>query len=83
RAKEFVAQIPVENRRLFNKKRIAAKQYQEDDLVTIRYTLNFYSKYFWPYEITEVLRNDVPREIRKQHSRSVEGNNLHRLRNVT
>jgi len=62
-AKENIKKIQEENQRSYNKRRKIAKTYCTGDLVAIRRTqqgpgLKFASKYFGPYEVTRVLRND-------------------------
>lgn len=61
--RENIAKIQEENRRDYNKKRKAPSIYKEDDLVAIRCTqgglgLKLALKYFGPYRIKRVLRND-------------------------
>ena len=63
RAKESIAGIQAENKKAYDKKRKNASCYQENDLVAIRRTqggpgLKFCAKFFGPYKITQVLRND-------------------------
>ncbi|CAK9834317.1 Transposon Tf2-9 polyprotein [Anthophora retusa] len=62
-ARQNILKIQQENRRSFNKKRIEGRKYRVGDLVAIRRTqlgpgLKFAAKYFGPYEVTTVLRND-------------------------
>ncbi|XP_025837022.1 uncharacterized protein LOC112906662 [Agrilus planipennis] len=62
-AKTKIAQVQEENRRSFNKKRKKAITYKEGDLVAIKRTqfgpgLKVQPKYFGPYQIIRVLRND-------------------------
>lgn len=62
-AKEKISKIQKENIRNYNKKRKEATNYKEDDLVAIKRTqlgpgLKVHSKYFGPYRIVRVLRND-------------------------
>lgn len=63
RAKENIVRIQRENKRAFNKNRVAATKYQEDNLVSIRRTqqgpgLKFANKYIGSYRVIQVLHND-------------------------
>lgn len=63
RAAENILKIQQENRRTYNKKRVAAVAYKEGDLVAIKRTqqgpgLKLASKFLGPYKITRALRND-------------------------
>ncbi|EZA46682.1 hypothetical protein X777_03558, partial [Ooceraea biroi] len=63
KAKENIAKIQSQNKRGFDKKRVAATKYREDDLVAIKRTqlgpgLKLANKYFGPYSIVKVLCND-------------------------
>ncbi|XP_076247919.1 uncharacterized protein LOC143187733 [Calliopsis andreniformis] len=62
-ARQNILKIQQENRKSFNKKRIEGRKYREGDLVAIKRTqqgpgLKFAAKYFGPYELAKVLRND-------------------------
>lgn len=62
-ARKTIAKIQEENKRNYNKKRKKPNTYKEDDLVAIKQTqsgpgLKFAAKYFGPYRIKQVLRND-------------------------
>lgn len=62
-AKENIAKLQQENKRVFDKKRKAAEIYREGDLVTVRRTQQvpgskLAAKYFGPYEVTRSLRNN-------------------------
>ena len=62
-AKENIAKIQRDNKRTFNKNRVAATKYREGDLVAIKRTqqgpgLKFANKYFGTYLIIQVLRNN-------------------------
>lgn len=62
-AKENIAKIQEENRRVYNKTRKKARLYREDDLVAIRRMqqapgLKLASRYLGPYRIVKVLRNN-------------------------
>ncbi|KMQ88945.1 hypothetical protein RF55_11489 [Lasius niger] len=62
-AKDAIQQIQQENRRGFNKRRKPATSYKIGDLVAIKRTqanpgLKFAHKYFGPYRVKKILRND-------------------------
>ncbi|XP_029158483.1 uncharacterized protein LOC114930814, partial [Nylanderia fulva] len=62
-AKEAIAKIQEEIKRSYDRKRKAPSIYKENDLVAIKRTqggpgLKFAAKYFGPYRIKRVLRND-------------------------
>ena len=62
-AKEAIGKIQEENKRGYNKKRKAPNIYKINDLVAIKRTqgesgLKFAAKYFGPYKIKKLLRND-------------------------
>lgn len=61
-ASEIIAKIQQENRRTYNKRRKVARVYRDGELVAIKRTqqdpgFKFAQKYFRPYEIIKVLRN--------------------------
>jgi len=61
KAKENIIKVQRENKRGFNKKRVAATKYKENDLVAIKRTqpgAKFANKYLGPYQIIQVLRNN-------------------------
>jgi len=63
RAAENILKVQQENRRTYNKKRVAAIAYKEGDLVAIKRTqqkpgLKLAPKFFGPYQIIRVLRNN-------------------------
>lgn len=62
-AREAIAKIQEENKRSYDKKRRAPNTYKENDLVAVKRTqggpgLKLAAKYFGPYRIKRVLRND-------------------------
>lgn len=62
-AKENIAKIQRENKQTFNKNRVAALKYRDNELVAIKRTqmgpgLKFANKYLGPYRVIQVLRND-------------------------
>jgi len=61
KAKENIVKIQRENKRSFNKKRVAAVKYKEGDLVAVKRTqpgTKFANKYLGPYRVVQVLRNN-------------------------
>lgn len=62
-ARKCIMRTQDENKRSYNKRRKKAKQYREDDLVSIKRTqagpgLKCAAKFLGPYQIIKVLRND-------------------------
>ncbi|KMQ88848.1 hypothetical protein RF55_11596 [Lasius niger] len=62
-ARKAIAKIQEENKHSYNKRRKKPNTYKEDDLVAIKRTqsgprLKFAAKYFGPYRIKQVLRDD-------------------------
>jgi len=63
RAAESIFKVQQENRRVYNKKRIAAIMYREGDLVAIKRTqqqpgLKLAARFLGPYKVMRVLRNN-------------------------
>ena len=62
-AKESIAKIQEENKKVFNKRRKEANKYCENDLVAIKRSqlspgLKLAAKFLGPYRIIKILRND-------------------------
>ena len=62
-ARKEISKIQAENKRTYNKKRKIPNSYNDGDLVAIQRTqggpgLKFCAKFFGPYQIKRVLRND-------------------------